>query len=325
VRQGRVKPQLNISEEQRRAIDADLQPDPQRAGHIETECRKGMDGIMERLFPNLRCVTALSSGTSMSLYKQRCLPYLGDVPMLSIMYGSSEAFCGMNMRAPHQDPAYVLLADLSFIEFLPVDETGLAAEGEEPVLSDQVKIGELYELVVTNCSGFYRYRLGDIVKVVDFYHEAPAIDFQFRAGQMLNVHMEKLSEPSFLDALQTAVAQWQGVTLSDFTCAESVLDPSPRPGAPYYLVFLELEQGDVSQEQRDMIDAALCEQNYVYKSFRVKDAIAPMKVMIVRPDAFKEFRQFLFDTTTAFVMQFKQPRVLRTAKQVDFFMQRVNQ
>ena len=110
---------------------------------------------------------------------------------------------------------------------------------------------------MTNCSGFYRFRQGDVVKVVDFHHQAPCIDFQFRAGQLLNVHLEKLSEEAFIAALQTAAGRWDGVTLQDFTSAESVLDPSPRPGAPYYLVFLELEKGDVTQKQAYMVRTAL--------------------------------------------------------------------
>ena len=65
--------------------------------------------------------------------------------------------------------------------------------------------------------------------------------------------MEKLSEESFFTALQSAVSQWSGVSLRDFTSAESVLDPSPRPGPPYYLVFLELEQGEVTAKQTDMV------------------------------------------------------------------------
>ena len=65
--------------------------------------------------------------------------------------------------------------------------------------------------------------------------------------------MEKLSEEAFIAALQTAVGQWSGVSLVDFTSAESVLDPSPRPGAPYYLVFLELETGGVTEQQMDMV------------------------------------------------------------------------
>ena len=38
----------------------------------------------------------------------------------------------------------------------------------------------MYEIVITNSSGFYRYRLGDIVEVVGFFNQVPLIDFLFR-------------------------------------------------------------------------------------------------------------------------------------------------
>ncbi|XP_043229044.1 probable indole-3-acetic acid-amido synthetase GH3.9 [Amphibalanus amphitrite] len=324
VRSGRLKEGLDLTEEQRRVITKYLVADPQRADELENEFNKGFDGILSRIFPNLEAVSALSSGTSMALYKKKCLPYLGNVDLVSLVYGSSEAFMGINVRSAREEPAYALIPSMALVEFLPVDATGTPLEGATPLLATEVKVGELYEPVITNWSGFYRYRLGDVVKVVDFYHQAPCVDFQFRAGQMLNVHMEKLSEEAFIAALQTAAGRWSGTTLLDFTSAESVLDPSPRPGAPYYLVFLELEKGEVTAEQLKTIDEVLCEQHFVYKSFRVKDSIAPMKVMTVKPGTFKAFRQFQFDTTTAFMGQFKQPRVLRNPKQVEFFMKHVN-
>ena len=47
-------------------------------------------------------------------------------------------------------------------------------------LFSSFQIGSLYDLVLTNNAGLYRYRLGDVVKVVDFYLQAPCIAFQFR-------------------------------------------------------------------------------------------------------------------------------------------------
>lgn len=48
------------------------------------------------------------------------------------------------------------------------------------------QVGGRYEVVVTNTSGFYRYRLGDIVEVVGFFYQVPLIDFLFRS-----VHVQK--------------------------------------------------------------------------------------------------------------------------------------
>jgi hypothetical protein len=41
---------------------------------------------------------------------------------------------------------------------------------------DQIKAGFDYELVITNLSGFYRYRTGMNVRVVGRYHESPTVE-----------------------------------------------------------------------------------------------------------------------------------------------------
>jgi hypothetical protein len=48
------------------------------------------------------------------------------------------------------------------------------------VVFEQAEIGELYEVVITNASGLYRYRLGDVVKVCGFHHQAPIVEFMYR-------------------------------------------------------------------------------------------------------------------------------------------------
>ena len=45
---------------------------------------------------------------------------------------------------------------------------------------DEVEREEMYELVITTSSGFFRYRFGDVVKVVDFYNSCPVVEFMYR-------------------------------------------------------------------------------------------------------------------------------------------------
>ena len=44
----------------------------------------------------------------------------------------------------------------------------------------QVQEGKEYELVLTNVSGLYRYRLGDVVKISGFLNQCPIFEFQYR-------------------------------------------------------------------------------------------------------------------------------------------------
>jgi len=44
----------------------------------------------------------------------------------------------------------------------------------------KVERAEMYEMVYTSQTGLYRYRTGDIIKVVDFFRQSPIYEFQFR-------------------------------------------------------------------------------------------------------------------------------------------------
>ncbi|KAK7919480.1 hypothetical protein WMY93_010764 [Mugilogobius chulae] len=154
----------------------------------------------------------------------------------------------------------------------------------------EVKEGHNYELVITNASGLYRYRIGDVVKVVGFHSQCPIIEFQYRRGQMLNVRGEKISEQLFLGALKKALSQWPGAHLVDYCCAESgIMGDSSGGSDPHYQVFLELKGvRNLTEEQRYKLDVCLQQDSAVYKSFRIKGSIGPMRVQLVASGAFNE-------------------------------------
>ena len=332
IRCGRLSPALDITRQQRKTIDSLLTPDPDRAAELQREFERGFDGIVPRVFPHVEKVVAMSSGSSMGVYRERCKRYLGDLPTTSACHGASEGLMGINVNKPGETPAYALAPGINFIEFLPVDESGDAEEGATPLLASEIKLGQLYEVILTNVTGLYRYRVGDVVRVVGTYRGTPTYDFQFRAKQMLNVHMEKVSEAAFTGALRRAVDGWPDHQLVDFTTAESVLDPAATEAgrtadlagsAPYYLVLLELSGPSLTPQQAADVDGILQKEHFVYRSFRVKSSIGPMRVVRVRSGTFAAYRQHVFDTTQTTMQQFKQPRVLRTEEKVKFFLDRV--
>ncbi|MBR0418502.1 MAG: GH3 auxin-responsive promoter family protein, partial [Erysipelotrichaceae bacterium] len=71
--------------------------------------------------------------------------------------------------------------DSCYYEFIPVDD-------ETKILSlDELEIGKEYEIVITNQAGFYRYRCGDVIKVLDYLNYCPYINFSSRKGTLLNI------------------------------------------------------------------------------------------------------------------------------------------
>ena len=53
-------------------------------------------------------------------------------------------------------------------------------ESPHTLLMDEVEVGQRYEIAITTTSGFYRYRLGDVVEVVDFIEFCPVFTVMYR-------------------------------------------------------------------------------------------------------------------------------------------------
>ena len=44
----------------------------------------------------------------------------------------------------------------------------------------QLEVGGVYELVLTTRMGLYRYRIGDVVRIVKFRGQCPVYEFMYR-------------------------------------------------------------------------------------------------------------------------------------------------
>ena len=65
--------------------------------------------------------------------------------------------------------SYVVIPDTVFYEFIPVNEYDKPSP--KTYCIHELKINECYEIMITNYAGLYRYRLGDVIKVLGFYHK----------------------------------------------------------------------------------------------------------------------------------------------------------
>ena len=62
------------------------------------------------------------------------------------------------------------------VHFLSSDETD-----PRTLLIDEVEVGKRYEIAITTTAGFYRYRMGDVLEVVDFHEKCPVVQVKYRS------------------------------------------------------------------------------------------------------------------------------------------------
>ncbi|XP_071950678.1 uncharacterized protein [Antedon mediterranea] len=321
---GCISSTLNIPDDVRLEINKQITARfvPQRIQFLRREFEKGFVGIAKRIWPTLKHFTGINLGTS---NEELGRTYAKGLLQVTSAYGGTEGLFGVN-RSLTPPLWYTLVPAALIYEFIPVEQSGDA--NPKIIFGDSVKVGEQYEMVVSNPTcGLYRFRFGDVIKVVDFYNTTPMIEFQYRYGQILNLRSEKVDESAVYTSILKCVKKWPSQRLVDFTSAESDLLPDGERNAEpgYYVIFIEIKGKDgeyvLTADEKSTIDSALCDQAFAYKSYRDKGSIAPMDVRQVKPNGFAEFKKYILDNSTASVTQFKQPRKLKTTEMVAFLLQ----
>ncbi|KAJ1446325.1 GH3 auxin-responsive promoter [Pelagophyceae sp. CCMP2097] len=286
-------------------INALLQPpDTARAAEIRAAIRGGAAGAPSfalRLWPEMRLILSNATGAFQPYARKLHAADTGlavGVPIYSTVLAASEGLIGISLDPkPDGTATYCLVPRAMFFEFKHDDRP-------EPFLAHELKARPRdtdYELVVTNLGGLWRYRIGDVVRVVGFHGEAPLVEFRYRKGQVLNVRGEKTSERH----LQAAVAEALP-GCGDFAAVEASIEST----RPRYEVFVEQDAAwPVGAAAR--LDAALRAENAVYGAWRDRCAIEAPTVVRLRSGAFDALRALRL-AEGASAQQLKTSRVLRT-------------
>ncbi len=296
-----ISKHLNLEPEVRRKLVMQMRPNAARAKQLEEEVKRGMSGIACRLWPKMLYVCCVAGG-SFSIYMDKLRRYTGQIPYYSAVYCATEAMFGICTRT--NDVTYVVTPRTAYYEFIPADEMEIS---NPTVLNlDQLEKGKSYEIVLTNQAGFYRYRLGDVIKVVDYYNSSPVIEFLYRKGQLLNVAGEKTQEAAVLDALKNAAKHW-GSDLMDFTTTVDLDGPVGR-----YVFFVEVQgTGKITDitTWQIILEKALEKANPRYRAGIEAGRIGGLLLQVVQPGTFQRFQRELI-LRGASDNQVKIPRLL---------------
>jgi hypothetical protein len=155
---------------------------------VPTKTKKEIDfiraniGRWELLWPNLKLVSCWMDGSA-HLFSPILKKKLPQARFQAKGLLATEA----PITVPFEKSAapVPLLGSLYF-EFL---------DDQEQVLElSELEIGQQYEMMITTQAGLLRYRIGDIIEVVDYFNQTPALKFIGRQGNQVDLTGEKLCE-----------------------------------------------------------------------------------------------------------------------------------
>ena len=224
-------------------------PNPDMADRVRSICQeKSWDGIIAKLWPNVRYVKCTATGIMQQYYK-KLKHYAGDIPLIGGDYFASECCVGINLdiMQPPKKTRFVILPTAAYFEFLPFDlEDDSSTSDREIVDISGVQVGNMYEVVVTTFRGLYRYRLGDVVKVVGFHNSSPEIEFVMRAPKSAT---EFVTERDLMRAVWNLELELEGaLSMGQITEFASFMDLD-ESGTKQLTIYIEFDEGSMILEK----------------------------------------------------------------------------
>ncbi len=309
IEKGTVSDIANATPEVLEMLKAKIRPDPVRAAELRREFEKGFDEtIVPRIWPNMSVICGIGTSTFEQFYKlSRTMT--GDIPYDFSIYGASE---GLFAAVDELNSAkQLMLVESCFYEFIPTED-------ESRILClDELETGKEYEIIITTQSGLYRYRCGDVIRVVDYLGECPYIQFAYRKGQLLNLAGEKTTE-AHMQAAVDRIAEEAGCRILNWT-VDSVITAQPC----HYLLMLENNEGKDLREYTPYADKILREINPRYEHFIARGVLGTVKIVNLEPGTNAAWISSREKAGGPSVSMIKPVRILDTDKKKAFFSARI--
>jgi hypothetical protein len=281
IRTGTVNANF-LPEDAPASLIASLRADPARAAELAAIVRRTGQLLPVDAWPNLRVISCWKGGT-MPLYLAKLPDYYGNCHVRDFGYMASEGRGSTPLV--NAGAGGVLSITSHFLEFLPEEQRD---DPDAPLLTcEQLQPDHQYYVFLTTSAGLYRYDINDVVRVVDFYHKTPVIEFVRKGQGISSITGEKLTE-SQVTAAVLAVVKRYGFSIEHFTACVEWGEP------PRYAFYVEMGDGMGAEECRRFllaVDRALYEQNIEYESKRESQRLGPLVLKRVAPGSYQRLRQ----------------------------------
>ncbi len=237
---------------------------------------------IHEIWPNLSLY--IHGGVSFEPYRESFKKVLGHTIVFIETYMASEGSFGFQSR-PGVKGISLITNNSIFYEFVPFVSENFTDDGEIKQGSKAYRIHEVvenkdYAIVISSCSGAWRYLIGDVLR---FTNVAEAeIVIVGRTKQFLSLCGEHLS----VDNMNKAIEQTQqklGVAIKEFTVVGF-----PYDGMFAHKWYVSCDEPVDKEEVRNMIDKTLCELNDDYEVER-EHALKNVFVEVLPSSAFLDF------------------------------------
>lgn len=302
------------SEETKAKLNKILKPNPKRAAELRKEFKKGFNStILKRIWPNLSVICGIGTASFVPFAKI-ARKYTKGIPYDYSIYGASEGLYAAVDETEGKN--MLLLVDSCYYEFIPVDDDD-SNDNDKVFSLDEVEVGKEYEIIITNQSGLYRYKCGDVVKIMGFKNECPYVMFSYRKGQLLNLTGEKTTEEHMAEVVKRIkkkskcnITNWSVYTNYD--------------SYPYnYVLLLENNERKDLSEYSEFANKKLMEINPRFMVFYNEKELGDIEIKNLKYGTQEEWRKKQVKEKGTAITQYKPVRILDSDEKKEFFMSRI--
>ena len=291
-----------------------MKPNPKRAEELRAIFRQGFDGdpVAFKIWPKLVYGYGMI-GSTLTIYSEKLKRYVGDLPMHNMGYAASEGYMAMPVELNATD--YVLLPRSLIYEFIPVD----GDENARPLTLDQIEVGKDYEIIITNFSGLYRYRILDIVRCTGTYNQSKKIEFLYRSNMGLNVANEKTTT-QMLDWVADELQKHFGIEFIGFSYY-----PDTDDREAHYTLLVETPS-DIptarKKEMEEVFDEKMKLANEKYEKYRRWGMLFDPEIRQLKDGAYQRYKEMLVSQGRV-LNQIKPVTVINTPEKKEFFFSEI--
>lgn len=309
IENGTIDSSVAVRPEIRALLEKKLKPMPERAAYLRSEFEKGIDSTLyKRIWPKLTLYSAIGTAV-FAAYKKDMDRVAAGVWHDNLIYGASE---GLFAAADAlESDKLLLLADSCFYEFIPCSDD---ESDERTYLLNELEVGKEYEIVVTNQAGLYRYRNGDVVRVLGHKGQCPYVVFARRKGQLVSLNGEKTTEEQIQYVIELLEKE-ADCSIPNWAVCEDKSGEHSR-----YMLLIENNQNKDLSLYSDFVNDKIGIANNRYHEL-VGTVFDPAIVVNQKPGTHDEWRAFRIKNGAS-TSNFKPVHLLDNSTIREFFLSR---
>ncbi|MGB1295856.1 MAG: GH3 auxin-responsive promoter family protein [Flavobacteriales bacterium] len=229
------------------------------------------------VWPNLELL--MHGGVSIEPYRKEIEKLMGKKINFQETYNASEGFFAIQ-DLPERNDMLLMLDYGIFYEFIPIAE--IYKENPNVLALEDVKLNEVYALVISTNSGLWRYNIGDTIEFtsIDPYR----IKIVGRTKQFINTFGEELMVANAEKAIAICCNLFN-VEIIDYTAGPKILEEGACGVHQWAIEFKNLPENLEIFSKK--LDSTLQELNSDYQSKRYKNyVLKPLEIIVIESNGF---------------------------------------